>query len=263
MGKITIWQKFILFFFISFLVFIGTVFGAAYFLGAPPITFDEQMVLYDQNDETIPYHATETKVTPLENISPYFLQAIVLVEDKQFYEHHGFQFNRMFKAAWTNLRARSLKEGASTITQQLAKNLYLSHEKTWTRKIKEAFYTIRLEMFYSKDAILEGYLNTIYFGHGTYGAEGASQYYFDKSADQLTLAEAAMLAGIPNGPSYYSPVNNPENAEKRQQYILKLMKKHGNIQEDDYQNASTEQLDFPSQDNEQEEKFAAHFLDTA
>src|SRR5699024_11605650 len=105
-------------------------------------------ILYDQNDYMIQYHETDTKVTILENISPYLLQAIVLVEDKQFYEHHGFQFNRMYKAAWTNLRARRLKEGASTITQQLAKNLYLTQEKTWTRKIKEAFYTLRLEMFY-------------------------------------------------------------------------------------------------------------------
>src|SRR5699024_7104615 len=124
----------------SFLAIIGTDFGAAYVLGAPPITFDEQMVLYDEHDGPNTYQDTETKVTPNVNLSTYYLQAIVLVEDKQFYEHHGFQFNRMFKAAWTNLRARSLKEGASTITQQLAKNLYLTHEKTWTRKIKEAFY---------------------------------------------------------------------------------------------------------------------------
>src|SRR5699024_1741886 len=244
MGKITIWQKFILFFFISFLVFIGTVFGAAYFLGAPPITFDEQMVLYDQNDETIPYHATETKVTPLENISPHLLHAIFLVEEKQFYEHHGIQFNRKFKAAWTNLRARSLKEGASTITQQLAKNLYLTHEKTWARKIKEAFYTIRLEMFYSKEEILTSYLHSIYFGHGAYGIHDASQFFFNKNPADLSLAEAVTLAAIPKGPTYYSPLNNETKAAARKQLILQLLQKENIITEAEFQQANAEELTY-------------------
>src|SRR5699024_3787668 len=103
---------------------------------------------------------------------------------------------RIVGGAIADLKSRSLKEGASTLTQQYARNLFLSHEKTWTRKLKEAFYAIRIELFYSKNEILEGYLNTIYYGHSAYGIEAASKYYFNKAADDLTLAEAAMLAGI-------------------------------------------------------------------
>lgn len=261
MGKITLWQKFILFFFISFLVFIGSVFGFAYFLGAPPITFDEKMVLFDQHNEPIPYHAAETNVTPLEDISPYFLQAIVLVEDKQFYDHHGFQFNRMFKAAWTNIRAKSLKEGASTITQQLAKNLYLTHEKTWTRKIKEAFYTIRLEMFYSKEEILTSYLHSIYFGHGAYGIHDASQFFFHKKPVALSLAEAATLAAIPKGPSYYSPLNNEKKAAERKQLILQLLQEENIITEEEAQEANTEELTYYAEHDHAQMK-ANYYIDT-
>src|SRR5699024_9034919 len=113
----------------------------------------------------------------------------VAVEDRRFYDHHGFDYGRIFSAALADLRSLSLREGASTLTQQYARNLFLNHEKTWTRKVKEAFYTVRIEMFYSKDEILEGYLNTIYFGHGAYGIEAASRFYFDKHANELTVAE--------------------------------------------------------------------------
>jgi len=114
-------------------------------------------------------------------------------------------------------------QGASTITQQYARNLYLSHEKSWTRKLNEALYAYRLEVFYDKDKILEGYLNTVYYGHGMYGVEAASRFYFGKSASDLTLAEAAMLTGVPKGPSIYSPIANLDKATNRQHVILKLM----------------------------------------
>src|SRR5690625_6762292 len=107
-----------------------------------------------------------------------------------------------------------MKEVASTISQHYAKNLYLTQEKTWLRKLKEALYTIRLEMFYSKDEILSGYLNSIYYGHGAYGIETASHVYFGKAAKELTLAEATILAGIPKGPTYYSPFNNKAKDRK-------------------------------------------------
>src|SRR5699024_5394018 len=146
------------------------------------------------------------------------------------------------KAAWTNLRARSLKEGASTITQQLAKNLYLTHEKTWTRKIKEAFYTIRLEMFYSKEEILPSYLNWIFLGHGAYGIHDASQFFFNKKPTDLSIAEAATLAAIPKGPSYYSPLNNETKAATRKQLILQLLQQEDIITEAELQEASAEEL---------------------
>ena len=124
-------------------------------------------------------------------------------------------YKRIGGAILADIRARSKVQGASTITQQYARNLFLGHDKTWTRKFNEAFYTIRLEMNYSKKEILEGYLNTIYYGHGAYGAQAASQYYFGKDAKDLNLSEASMLAGIPKGPSNYSPLDNLEKAKSR------------------------------------------------
>src|SRR5690606_36333021 len=148
-----------------------------------------------------------------------------------------------------------------TITQQLARNLYLSHEKTWERKWKEAFYTLRLEMFYSKEEILESYLNTIYFGHGAYGIEAASSYFFDKSARELTLAEEAMLAGIPKGPSYYSPVHNEEKAYARQQLILKQMFDQGRITEAEWEKASRKHLTFVQKELENPDSDKGYFFD--
>src|SRR5699024_10470227 len=132
---------------------------------------------------------------------------------------------------------KRLKEGASTITQQLSRNLYLSHEKTWIRKLKEAYYTIRLEMFYTKETILAEYVNNIYYGHGAYGIGAASVLYFKKDVLDLTIAEAALLSGIPKGPTYFSPHNDYENAINRQQFILKLLLQKGLISEADYYQA--------------------------
>src|SRR5699024_1429920 len=135
-----------------------------------------------------------------------------------------------------------------TISQQYARNLYLSHEKTWLRKLKKAFYTIRLEMFYSKDTILTGYLNTIYYGHGAYGIEEASELFFDKKAKDLNLAEAAMIAGVPKGPTYYSPFNDKEKAKVRQELILKQMLTHNLIDQAEYYEAVSKELEFTDPD---------------
>ena len=159
----------------------------------------------------------------LNEISPYVIEGFIATEDRSFYNHFGFDPLRIGKAIINNLSTGTRSQGASTITQQYARNLYLSFEKTWERKIKEAFYTIRLELSYDKDTILEGYLNTINFGHGNYGIEDASLYYFGKHASELTLAEASILVGIPKGPSYYSPISHPDNSEKRQKVVLNSM----------------------------------------
>ena len=139
-------------------------------------------------------------------------------------------------------------QGASTISQQYARNLFLSHEKTWSRKLKEAFYTIRLETNFSKNEILEGYLNTIYYGHGAYGIEAASQYYFNKNAKDLNLSEAALLAGIPKGPSYFSPFVAYENAKNRQELILHEMAKQGRITKKEASIAATQPIEFAGQE---------------
>ncbi len=155
---------------------------------------------------------------------PHYIQdATIAIEDQHFEQHHGFDVKRTLKVAAADLLSMSKKQGASTITQQYARNLYLSHDKTWTRKIQEALYALRLEAHYSKDEILEGYLNTIYYGHGAYGIEAASRLYFNKSARELTLAEAAMIVGIPKGPSTYSPYLSLKNATNRQHLVLDAM----------------------------------------
>lgn len=165
----------------------------------------------------------------LSQISPYVLKAVVAVEDARFYQHRGLDPIGILRAVVTDIKAGALVEGGSTITQQTAKNLYLTHEKTFLRKVREAIITIQLERKYSKDEILSMYLNQIYFGHGAYGVEIASQTYFAKSAKELNLAESAMLAGIPKGPNIYSPFKNFSAAKQRQALVLDRMVSTGQI----------------------------------
>ncbi len=159
----------------------------------------------------------------LENISKYLVNATIYSEDKNFYKHPGFDIPRIVKSAFINIKEKDLTQGASTITQQYARNLFLTFDKTWERKIKEAWYAFKLEAQYSKDEILEGYLNTINYGNGILGIENASLYYFNKHAKELTLAEATMLAGIPKSPNNYSPLNDEKAAKKRQKQILQSL----------------------------------------
>lgn len=182
----------------------------------------------------------------LNHISPYLIQATLAVEDRHFYDHFGFDLKGMARAVLVNLKEMNKVQGASTLTQQLARNLYLSHERTWSRKLKEAMYTAQLEMKLGKDEILQMYLNEIYYGHGAYGIEAAAQMYFGKSAEQLSLAESAMLAGVPKGPTYYSPFNQMKNAKDRQRLILNAMVETGNITELQAEKAYEEILQFQS-----------------
>ena len=225
---------------------IAAIYLVAFVLGPPKLANDQVTIIYDREEEIISeQRGSLTKHwVSLDDISPAVIEATLQTEDQHFYEHQGFDLKRIAGAVIKNLRNSSLKEGASTISQQYARNLYLSPEKTWTRKLTEAFYTIRLEMFYSKEDILEGYLNTIYYGHGAYGIEAASHYFFDKQASGLSLAEATMLVGIPKGPTYYSPLNNEENANRRQQQILKHLLDDKYISEAAYVGAIEEQLDY-------------------
>jgi 1A family penicillin-binding protein len=181
-------------------------------------------------------------VVPLKEISPSLLQATIAIEDRSFHEHYGFDWKRLAKAAYVDLTTMNLTQGASTITQQLARNLYLSHEKTWKRKIKEALLAIQLELHYSKDEILEMYMNQIYYGHSAYGAQAAAQTYFGKDARDLTLAESALLAGIPKGPTYYSPYVNFEKAKARQKLTLQSMQRAGFISAEQVEKAFAEPL---------------------
>lgn len=194
-------------------------------LGPPPLAVP-QSSLYYASDGTIigESHSGQKRYwVSLDDISPELLNATIAIEDRSFFEHHGFDYKRIAGAALADLKAMAKVQGASTISQQYARNLFLEHDKTWKRKLLEAFYTIRIEMNYTKREILEGYLNTIYYGEGAYGIQAASQFYFGKDASDLELAEAAMLAGIPKGPSIYSPLASMEKAKDRQKLILNIM----------------------------------------
>lgn len=241
---------------------LSVVLAVSYYLG-PPETFTErETTFYDQDGDEIEVFKRQKRHVELDDISPYFIDAIVAIEDRHFYNHHGFDYRGIARAVFKNVHSKRLKEGASTITQQYARNLYLSHERTWIRKFKEAFYTIRLEMFYDKEAILTGYVNTIYFGHGAYGIEDASLTFFNKRAKDLTLAEAAMLAGIPKGPTYYSPFNDEQKARERQTYILQTMLERGLISQAEYYEAKREKLQFANRDHVAMDE-APYYIDVA
>lgn len=166
---------------------------------------------------------------PLASISPAVQQAVIAVEDNRFYQHIGIDINAIFRATLVNLQFGEVVEGGSTITQQLIKNLFLSSDRTLARKLEEVALALDLELRYSKPQILEMYLNTIYFGENAYGISRAAAVYFNKSADKLTLAEAALLAGLPNAPSIYSPYVDWNAAKRRQSIVLAAMQRNGYI----------------------------------
>lgn len=195
-----------------------------------------------------------------ESLDEDIINATVAIEDRHFFSHQGFDYLRIAKAMYNNIKSGSKNEGASTITQQYAKNLYLDFDKTWTRKINEAWLTIRLETHYSKEEILEGYLNTINYG-GIYGVENASKYYFGKSAKNLSLGEAAMLAGIPNRPSEFSPFVNLDAAKNRQKIVLLAMERDGYITSEQVEIAYNEELVFDNKDVEDELNSLMYYQD--
>ncbi|MHC5374084.1 PBP1A family penicillin-binding protein [Enterococcus sp. LJL120] len=172
--------------------------------------------------------------TDLANISTYIQQAVIATEDKTFYSHNGFSIKGILRAAFNSLRSGSIAGGGSTITQQLAKNAFLTQDQTLTRKAKELFMAIEIEKKYSKDQILEMYLNNGYFGNGVWGVEDAAQKYFGVSASEVTISEAAMLAGMLKGPSIYNPIDNPENANNRKSTVLSLMLEDAVITQEQY-----------------------------
>ncbi|MCD6319781.1 MAG: PBP1A family penicillin-binding protein [Candidatus Desulfofervidaceae bacterium] len=160
---------------------------------------------------------------PLDKIPTYLVKAFIAAEDERFYEHKGLDWLSMIRAAIKDIRARAIVQGGSTITQQTVKSLLLSPKRTFSRKMREIILAYQLEKNLTKEEILTIYLNQIYFGHGAYGVEAAARVYFGKHVWELNLAEAAMLAGLPKGPAYYSPYRNMQRAKTRQQYVLNRM----------------------------------------
>lgn len=207
----------------------------------------EFIAIHNENPSPSPLpFSTDWILLTYDEIPDTLKKAVVAVEDKRFYSHNGIELVSIMRALFTNLRAGKVVEGGSTITQQLAKNLFLTPERTVERKLKEAVYSLKLEMRCSKEEILEMYLNVIYFGHGTYGCEMASMFYFGKSAKDLDLAEAALLAGIIKGPEIYSPYHNLDLADKRRTLVLDLMVQQGYIDQHLADQAKSEPIEVVS-----------------
>ncbi len=180
--------------------------------------------------------------TEYDALPAYTVDAFLAAEDKRFFSHKGLDYRRMAKALWRNVTTLSFKEGASTISQQLVKNTQLSPEKTIDRKLKEIKLTRQLEKRYSKEEILEMYLNTIYFGHNCYGLESAARFYFGCAPEEMTVAQSATLAGMVKSPNNYSPFKNPENCLARRNFILNVMEKEGYIDAEERREAAAEEL---------------------
>ena len=242
-------------------LFCTLVYGGIYLYAwmSPKLTINnaKSYYFYDKDENLIT--GTDEWIS-YENIDQDVINATIAIEDRHFFDHHGFDYLRIAKALYTNILTKSKSQGASTITQQYAKNLYLDFDKTWERKINEAWLTIRLETHYSKEEILEGYLNTINYG-GIFGIENASKYYFGKSADDLSLGEAAMLVGIPNRPSEFSPFVDYEASKKRQLTVLKSMERDGYITEEEANDAYDEQLIFDNKEDDEELNSIMYYQD--
>ena len=232
---------------LGFMLIITTILYGGIYLYArltPKLSINSANSFYLYDNESNLYSGNNSDAwVSLDEISPDLINATISVEDKHFYKHYGFDFLRILKALYNNLITGTKSQGASTISQQYTKNLFLDFDKTWKRKLEEAWLTVRLEVHYDKDEILEGYLNTINYG-GIFGIENASQYYFNKSASELNLAEASILAGIPKWPSKYSPLINEEASKNRQSIILNSMIKNEYITENEADKAFNKDLTY-------------------
>lgn len=206
----------------------------------------ETSYIYDINGKLLAslHGEANREVIPLDRISPHLKRAVLASEDGHFYDHHGINPSGVGRAVVANLVAGSVREGGSTITMQLVKNLFLSHRRAFTRKLAEAVLAIRIEQILSKEEILEMYLNQVYWGHNNYGVQTAARTYFNKSAEILNLAESAMMAGLIQAPEEFSPFANMELAKRKQREVLGRMLSLNWISQEDYDQALNQELKF-------------------
>ena len=235
--------KLSMFLFLSIVVVIIGLYTHAYFSNAIELNSLGTYSLYDKDNKLVYQGSSKNEWVSIANISDNLKNAVISVEDKSFYKHNGFDYFRILKAMFKNFQNKKIMEGASTISQQYIKNAYLDFDKTWTRKIKEALLTLNLEVHYSKDEILEAYLNTINYGQGNYGISNAAQFYFNKNPNDLSLEEAIILAGIPKSPNNYNPLTNYDNAIKRARIVALTMYNNNIIDKNIYD--SLFQTDIP------------------
>src|SRR5436305_10182459 len=192
-----------------------------------PISSSE---LYDINGNTIGSFALQRRVvSTYTDFPPVLIEALVSIEDKEFYRHSGINFWRIAGAAFRDIESGGKVQGGSTLTMQLARNLFLSADRSFHRKIQETLLAIQIERRFTKQQILTLYANQIYLGHGVYGFQSASEFYFSKPARQLTLPEAALIAGLPKSPLYYSPINHADHALRRRNLVINSMLEDGKI----------------------------------
>lgn len=249
-----------LFVILSLFTIVGAIYVYAFFSPRLEIKNAGKYYIYDKNEKLMFQGNEESNWVGINDISPYLINAIISVEDKNFYKHVGFDYFRIIKALFSNIK-NNTRIGASTISQQYVKNLFLTFEQTWSRKIKEAFLTIELEVHYSKDEILEGYLNTINFGEGNYGVESASQYYFNKNCKDLTLEEAIILAGIPKNPSNFNPVYSYDNSIKRARVVALSMLNNKYITKDQYDNLFKNEISIYGERKENNSQMVLYYKD--
>ena len=254
-------EKLVLFGFLSFIIcYIGI---NIYALITPKlnITNNGTYYLYDNQDNLVYQGSSTSSWVNIQDIDKKLIDAVLVVEDKKFYEHRGFDILRIGKAMMTNIASGHIVQGASTITQQLVKNLYLDFDKTWKRKIEEAFLTIITEIQYDKDEILEAYLNTINYGNGNYGVSNAAKYYFNKDVSNLTLEEAIMLSGIPKSPNKFNPVSNRDEANKRSEVVAKVLYNNEFITKEEYENLDFANLEIYGKNSENNLQMLMYYQD--
>ena len=220
-----------------------------YLSSLPPINHLDQFKpnivtkIYSSDNEIIKTFTAYTyEKIELKDIPENLKKALIATEDKNFYRHHGYDLTGLVRSTLQNVIAGHVVQGASTLTQQLARVLFLNNERTFDRKLKELFIAARIEKTISKDQILEMYMNNVYLGAGAYGVEGASQIYFDKHLKDCDLAELALIAGLPQAPSVYNPFNNMDLAVKRRNQVLNRMYKMRYITKDEYEKAKDEKV---------------------
>ncbi|UCH79327.1 MAG: PBP1A family penicillin-binding protein [Candidatus Coatesbacteria bacterium] len=228
------------------LVGVGVGFGLMTVLsrGLPPVsgleTYEPSLPtkIFDRHGALITQFQVERRyLRPYSAFPPDLINATVSIEDERFYSHHGVDYEAILRAAWANVKAGRVVQGGSTLTQQLARDLFLTHERTYDRKIREALLAQKIEEAYTKEEILYFYLNQTYYGHNAYGAEAAALVYFDKHVEDLTVEECAVLAGLPRSPGRYSPYVNPEEALTRRNTVLDKMHELGYLPRDRYEAA--------------------------
>src|SRR6056297_720122 len=219
----------------------------------------EATIIYSSNGAQLTKLYKENRIyVPLDEIPAHLKEAIVAVEDKNFYVHHGIDFFGILRAVVANFRAGYRSQGASTITQQLARNDLLHQEKTYYRKIQEAYLALQFERTYTKPEILEMYLNEIFMGHSAYGVQAAAIQYFNKDVSKLNINESALIAGLPRAPNYYSPFNNREAAIERRNIVLNKMAELGYISKEKAAQAQQAKIELDSASNQSDEDIAPY-----